>query len=76
MSCGPLQKLLSRIGYENHTKEVFCTRSKNGFRKSVLTFRIQDLIDFEVVCKGFWSTLQNVLKSSFNRLEIVWGGYG
>ena len=37
--CGPLQKLLSRSGYEKRTEYVFYTRSKRMVRKSVVHFK-------------------------------------
>jgi len=46
MSRGALNTWLSRSRYEKRTEKVFCTRSKKRVRKSVLTFRAQDLVDF------------------------------
>jgi len=51
-----------RSRYEKRTEQIFCTRSKKRVRKSIITFRTQDLIDF--VFEGFRSTLKRFYESS------------
>jgi len=46
MSRGALQKLQRRSRYEKRTKLVFCTSSKKGVRKLILTFQTISLISF------------------------------
>jgi len=58
MSSGALHKLRWRSRYQKRTEQVFCTRSKRRVRKSILTFRTQDLVYF--IFEGFRSTLQQV----------------
>jgi len=68
-----LKKLQRQRRYEKRTKLVFCTSSKKGVRKLILTFRIQDLVDF--LFKRFRSALytinQRFVKSQVS-LSSLW----